>query len=447
MSFEKAEILKLLDEGKTVGISLCQIIDGTPLAPITAGIADRSLNTPVTQNTLFEAASLTKPLFAMVVLKLAQEGEIDLDQEFGEMKDIAAIPEYQKLSKQDEYRKMLTARMILMHKTGLPNNDVTALQFFAKPGSQFKYSGYAYVLLQRIIEKQTGKTFAQLAQKVFDDLGMKHSHMMRPDNKPVAAHHNADMMKSLPTAPASPASAASGLYTTAGDYAIFIAAWIKESDKLLQSAFEFKEGNTLVSDQWAVKKAVPQADLEKLAWGMGWGLLKTEAGIIAFHWGDIGDSKAFVAMNVQTKQGLVYFANSWYGLSIANQLTSKGLCDLAPALNYLFKKFDYLDSAHLDNEQKTDIENFGLFELNNKPGWREKLKRNIATTITKYPEIFGDIQLDFSGNWEDKLKAQIATALAKHPNSGLETFMQMVLDTPLPQHMVEEDTSTKFEMK
>ncbi len=121
--------------------------------------------------------------------------------------------------------------------------------------------------------------------------------------------------------------------------------------------------------------------------------------------------------------------------------------DLSLALNYLFKKFDYLDSAHLDNDKKTDIENFGLFELNNKPGWREKLKRNIATTITKYPDVFGNIQLDFRDNWEEKLKSQITTALAKQPNSGLETFMQMVIDTPLPQHLAEEATSTKFEMK
>ena len=120
MSWSKAEVSSLLAAGKFPGISFCQVINGMPQEAIALGVADRSLNTPVTEKTVFEAASLTKPMFAMLVLKLVKEGVIDLDQPFGKMQDIQDIPEYHALHQYNE-REQLTARIILTHYSGLPN--------------------------------------------------------------------------------------------------------------------------------------------------------------------------------------------------------------------------------------------------------------------------------------------------------------------------------------
>lgn len=437
MSWSKAEITSLLAVGKIPGISFCQVINGKPQESIALGVADRSLNTPVTEKTVFEAASLTKPLFAMLVLKLAKLGVIDLDQPFGKMQDIQDIPEYHALNQYNE-REQLTARIIFTHHSGLPNaGDAADMKFYANPGEKFGYSGYGYFLLQKIIEKRTGKTYAELTQEfIFDQVPMRHSYMTRPTDQPVAVHHNADMKKSLPVAPATPATAASGLYTTADDYARFVVAWVQARDELLQSAFEFSKEKTLSTDRWAIEKGVSPADLEQLTWGLGWGLLKTEEGIIAFHWGDNGDSKAFVAINIESQTGFVYFANSWNGLSITNQLISKGLKELTPALQYLNKKYDFETSEQLREKPQISLETFGKYELRNQAGWQEKLKQNVITILTKHPENFGEIHRDNTPDWEEHLKAQLAKELSRQPNSGLETFLQRILD--LPKQVVEQ---------
>ncbi len=436
MSWSKAEITSLLAAGKFPGISFCQMINGKPQEAIALGVADQSLNTPVTEKTVFEAASLTKPLFAMLVLKLVQEGVIDLDQPFGKMQDIQDIPEYHTLHQYNE-REQLTARIILTHYSGLPNaGDAADVKFYAKPGEKFGYSGYAYFLLQKIIEKRTGKTYAELTQEfIFDQVPMRQSYLTRPTDQPVAVHHNADMKKSLPVAPATPATGASGLYTTAEDYARFVLAWVQSRDELLQSAFKFSKEKTLSTDRWAIEKGVSPADLEQLAWGLGWGLLKTEEGIIAFHWGDNGDSKAFVAINIESQTGFVYFANSWNGLSIANQLISKGLKELTPALQYLNKKYDFETCEQIGEKRQMSVETFGKFELRNPAGWQEKLKQNVIAILTKHPENFGEIHPDNTPDWEEHLKSQLAEQLSRQPNTGLETFLQRVLD--LPKQVVE----------
>lgn len=437
MSWSKAEISSLLERGKIPGISFCQVINGKPQEVIAVGVADQSLNTPVTEKTVFEAASLTKPLFAMLVLKLVKQGVIGLDEPLGKMQDIQDIPEYQALHQYNE-REQLTARIILTHHTGLPNaGDAADMKFYAKSGEKFGYSGYGYFLLQKIIEKRTGKTYAELTQElIFDQVPMRQSYMTRPIDQPVAVHHNADMNKSLPVAPATPATAASGLYTTAEDYAHFVIAWLHTHDELLQSAFKFSKEKTLSTDRWAVEKGVSTADLEQLTWGLGWGLLKTEEGIIGFHWGDNGDSKAFVAINIESQTGFVYFANSWNGLSIANQLISKGLKELTPAFRYLNKKYDFETCEQLGEKRQMSVETFGKYELRNQEGWQDKLKQNVIAVLSKHPENFGEIHADNTPDWEEHLKAQLAEQLSRQPNIGLETFLQRVLD--LPKHVVEQ---------
>lgn len=87
------------------------------------GTINDSIQTPVKKNTVFEAASMSKPLFAYIVLRLVDRGEFDLDQPLYQLLEHPFIND-------ERYRK-ITGRMVLTHSTGLPNwgNDPLKLKF------------------------------------------------------------------------------------------------------------------------------------------------------------------------------------------------------------------------------------------------------------------------------------------------------------------------------
>jgi CubicO group peptidase (beta-lactamase class C family) len=127
----------------------------------------------VTSETVFEAASLSKPVLAYLVLRLAQQKIIHLDRPLYEYSDFDFPPHI----KEHAHYKKLTARMILSHQAGFPNE---ALEFITTPGETFDYSGEAYRFLGFILEKMTNKSVEDLAQDEFKKMGMNHSSFMPP---------------------------------------------------------------------------------------------------------------------------------------------------------------------------------------------------------------------------------------------------------------------------
>lgn len=113
---------------------------------------------PVGHETLFEAASMSKPMAAYAVLKLVEQGKLDLDRPLGEY-----LPEPY-LKDEPRHRK-ITARMVLSHTTGFPNwrpggwQAGGPLGVSFEPGSKFGYSGEGFLYLQRVVEKLTGEPF------------------------------------------------------------------------------------------------------------------------------------------------------------------------------------------------------------------------------------------------------------------------------------------------
>jgi CubicO group peptidase (beta-lactamase class C family) len=134
------------------GISIA-IIENAEISHVQAfGFANAETKQPVTEKTVFQAASLTKPIFAYLVIKLARTGIIDLD---APLSDYLFEPSLQ----DDPMLPKITARRVLCHTTGLPNwRGKNSLHIHFTPGERWAYSGEGYVYLQHVIEHQTSQT-------------------------------------------------------------------------------------------------------------------------------------------------------------------------------------------------------------------------------------------------------------------------------------------------
>lgn len=146
-------------------------------------------------DTVMVAASLTKPVFAYLVMQLADEGRIDLDAPIARYLT-QPLPSYAAWSSLagDERWRAITPRMLLSHRSGLPN--LPALEQDGKvhlhfnSGTRFAYSGAGINLLQFVLESGLGLDVqAELRRRVFQRFDMRHTSMTwQPD----AADNQAD---------------------------------------------------------------------------------------------------------------------------------------------------------------------------------------------------------------------------------------------------------------
>jgi CubicO group peptidase (beta-lactamase class C family) len=176
-------------------------------------------------NTLINVASLTKPVFAMLVLKLVSTGDWNLD---APLYKYWVDPDV----KEDPRSKKLTARHVLTHQTGFVNwrrdHPSKKLTFDREPGTQFSYSGEGFEYLKRALEKKFGKKLPQLVDSlIFTPLQMKDSYLVfdkRIDPSRVAAWHDTLGRPAYENEMRSVASAADDLVTTVADYGKFVVA-------------------------------------------------------------------------------------------------------------------------------------------------------------------------------------------------------------------------------
>lgn len=260
----------------------------------------------VTSNTIFEAASLSKCVFAYTVMRLYDRGVISLDTPLLHYyKD-----HYIRFDTDPRYEK-ITARMVLSHRTGLPNwGDDKGAKLIFTPDSTFSYSGEGFVFLQRVVEKLTNKPLQELAQQeVFTPLKMTNSNYLWVDKyDSVAAFGNSTDAINRHKNPIS----AYSLLTNAHDYSLFVQALstgvgLKPATKQLMFQ-KASEGNWFNHD---ITEANPH-----IGWGLGVGVQDNELGHAIWHWGDNGDFKVFFISYPDRHESLVYFVYNNAGLNI-----------------------------------------------------------------------------------------------------------------------------------
>jgi len=261
----------------------------------------------VSSGTIFEAASLSKTVFAYAVLRLYDRGLISLDTPL--LHYLGGT--YERFTQPDPGYGKITARMALRHTSGLPNwgNDSgVALQF--TPDSCFSYSGEGYWFLQRAVEKISGKPLNSVMQEeVFTPLGMKHSSYVWNRYMDAAA---AKGLTSIDKNKHGNANAAFSLTTNAQDFNIFLQALL--SGKGLKPATHrmmLEKAST--ANRFDEKELPADAYID---WGLGVGLQKNEKGNAFWHWGDNGAYKCFYMVFPGSRESLVYFTHDRNGLNM-----------------------------------------------------------------------------------------------------------------------------------
>lgn len=277
----------LMRELHVPGVSIALVRDRKVAWTRSWGVADAGTKRPVTDATLFEAASMTKPVFAASVLKLTEQGRLDLD---------VPIPDAGTLPVQPE-RLRITPRIILSHTSGLPNwrkggeERDGPLPVIAEPGSRFGYSGEAIFALQHLVEKVTGEAIEEYARRaLFVPLGMENaSYVWTPAlDLNLATGHKEDGTR-LERAQYRHANAAYSLVTTASDYARFLAALLDPG----HAAPQFLSGASVAAMLRHQVRADAREPIERpgrargreVFWGLGWGLNTTASGDIVYHSG------------------------------------------------------------------------------------------------------------------------------------------------------------------
>jgi CubicO group peptidase (beta-lactamase class C family) len=206
------------------------------------GVIEAGKPEPVTLETRFQAASISKPVAALTLLTLVQEGRVVLDE------DICAYLTSWQLPEPEGWRPRVTCRQLLSHSAGVtvhgfpgyradrpvptlqqvldgaPPANTPPIQVDTIPGLYFRYSGGGFTILQQLIEDVTGQLFWQAAQeRVLGPAGMDHSTYLAPlreDWQPFAAvGHRGDGAPLLGRWHIYPESAAAGLWTTPLDLA------------------------------------------------------------------------------------------------------------------------------------------------------------------------------------------------------------------------------------
>ncbi|MPS72705.1 MAG: DUF4440 domain-containing protein [Chryseobacterium sp.] len=270
--------------------------------------------TPAAYNSLFNVASLTKPVTAMMVLRLVSLGKWNLDEplyKYWTDPDIA----------KDVRHKKLTTRLILSHQTGFPNwrwmNKDNKLTFEFEPGTKYQYSGEGFEYLRKAIENKFHKSLEELGKElIFQPLGMSDTSYIWNEKKD--AHRIVigfdENLKPYDIVKNKTANAADDLTTTVEDYGNFLMA-VMNNELLSNPIFE------------AMKTKKIDTKRDKF-FGLGFEIYDLGNGETALsHGGSDKGVNTIVFLLPKTKQGLIIFTNVNDGYKIYGPILKKYLGD------------------------------------------------------------------------------------------------------------------------
>ena len=313
-------ILHEVKDKSVPAISFALISDGEVVFNHVAGVSNTTTKQAASHHSIFEAASLSKPVFAFCVMKLAEDNVIDLD------KPLYQYLPFDELEGTDERYRNITARMVLSHTSGFPNwrwfdpapkesGIERGAMYIKKEPGEFTYSGEAYHYLARVLMKLTRKD-----ETNFEDILNKYTKLdnekdfywtWRPSlsDKKVFGHKNGvptnkDWPMSFPDDTPDKIGVAGRLHTNAKAYGQFLTQLFSDKSLRPQSLVAMLSPQSIVPTE-----SYDYKNNKIVAWGLGIGLSTSHYGARYFHGGNNGDYQSGFTVYGLGKIGFVFFTN------------------------------------------------------------------------------------------------------------------------------------------
>jgi len=308
------QIDNMVEEQIVVGVAAGYMVDGKIIDQFAAGYADQDVQKPFSVDTKVRMASIAKPMTALGVMQLVEEGILDVDEPIQ-----SYIPDYPTHNK-----TQITIRHLLSHTSGIagyknkeantiieyPNLNA-AIEVFKnrellfEPGTQYSYTTYGYVVLGAIIEATTSQSYEAFMQKnIFDKAGMRETgvdkYEEQLENESKLYHRKGAKRNAKPATENNLSNRipGGGFYTTLSDM-------FKFGEAVINNVLVKKETLDLMREHHSLEK-------ESNAYGFGWFLYNpkpNEGAIIGHSGGQIGCS-SFLFIVPEKKAVSIILANT-----------------------------------------------------------------------------------------------------------------------------------------
>ncbi|WP_422082127.1 serine hydrolase domain-containing protein [Ulvibacterium sp.] len=308
-------IAHLMDSIGIPGVSIAIVNDAKVVYHDTFGVENVETGEPVTEQTIFEAASLSKPVFAYFVMKMVEQGDLDLDEPIFPYLESAVTPEVFSEAIDSismEHYKTITPRMVLSHGTGIPNwAEGRPIHIAFVPGTGFSYSGEAYQHLAAALGTKLGIGWGSgldtlFLKKVAWPIGMERSFYTWNDTleRYKAKGHQKGAV-TLKIHRNQKVGSGYSLHSEALDYAHFLMEMMRPNnlkqelvDEMLKEQNHFGPDNELFMENG------------QTGWGLGLAQKPTPHGLMHLHTGNNHDFQSYAMFVPEQKYGFVLFVNS-----------------------------------------------------------------------------------------------------------------------------------------
>jgi CubicO group peptidase (beta-lactamase class C family) len=320
------------------GVSLAVVKDARLVWSRGLGIRDQASRGLLSEDSVFEAASMSKPVFAYAVMKLHERGVLDLDRPLTTYTAECFL-------NGDPRLDLITARHVLSHTSGFPDirSRENPLKIHFKPGETWQYSGEGYAYLQSVATRLTGHVLASpcgtyeadlkvcgtdfdsyMQTNVLRPLGMRSSGYLWHDglDQYLARPHDAQGRplgaRKYTSADAARYGSMGGLLTTATDYANFLIAIM---DPKPADVFRLRKAS--IDEMLTPQVKVEDGPGYSISWALGWKVAKTvEYGVLVSHGGDQSGFHSVAEMSPSRKSGYVILTNGENGWKLIQELAS-----------------------------------------------------------------------------------------------------------------------------
>jgi CubicO group peptidase (beta-lactamase class C family) len=340
-------IESLMAMAQVQGLAVSVFNQGKPVYEKTFGYKRLDTKEPLHPNTVFYGASLSKAVFSVLVLKLIEEGVIDLDTPlqkylprpiwtYGPGK--SWNQDYTNL-KDDSLYAQITARMCLSHTSGFPNwrwdEPDQKLRVDFRPGARYSYSGEGLCYLQFVLEQRTGKTLEELMrEKLYQPLHMTQtSYTWQPRFETNYCFGHSATGQVFPKDKDNAPRSASTLETTLQDYSRFMAGVLQQKilrpssyDAMFSPQVRLRTVHQMGKNAW--RDTTSAYDAINLSYGLGWGYLMTPYGRGAFKEGHSDEGwQHYSIVFPDQKIGIVIMSNSNNAEKIFKELLEVAIAD------------------------------------------------------------------------------------------------------------------------